>query len=89
MKKFQEFIALKENSINDIETLHKIIDIAWEKHRPLLKELLDKLSNNDIELEQEIRKLSGSEPPPVPKQAEKDEVIPPIADRSTGIEDQE
>lgn len=88
MKKFKEFIALKENNIGDVETLHKIIDIAWEKHRPLLKEFLDKLSNNDIELEKEIRKLNGAEPPPVPKQIEKDEVIPPIADRSTGIEDQ-
>lgn len=91
--RFKDYIKLRENQDSDhekMEILHRIVDVAWNKHRPLFKELLDKLANNDSELEREIKKLNGeyerlADPMRHFDRPEKDEVKPPEADGSPGL----
>jgi hypothetical protein len=94
MKRFADFIKLRENQDLDgekTEILHRIVDAAWQKHRPLFKELLDKLANNDPDLEREIKKLGGEGSnldDPMKRfhsNPDKDEVKPPEADGSPGL----
>lgn len=92
MGSFKRYLKLREmdnfvgtTSTNHREILAKIIDLAWQRYEPEVKDFLMQLSAKDPDLRAEFQKIEkASEDRPPTKRLQDLGIVPSIADTSAG-----
>lgn len=95
MKSFYGFLEDMEDgkSVPELsdDVIYRICKVAWRKHRKATEEFIMKLSDEDNEIADLLSDIRGDGEHPIPQEdkgLDKDEVVPPEADGSPGLNDQ-
>jgi hypothetical protein len=93
MKRFIEFIDDREKTglpeLSD-DTIYRICKVAWRKYKKLTEEFIEQLAEKDPEIKSIIDELKNGDGPVSQDDLykNKDEVVPPEADGSPGMNDE-
>ena len=67
------------------DVIYRIMKVAWRKHRKTAEQFVKQLASEDPEIKSLLHGGHGDEPGPAQGPSDKDEVVPPEADGSPGM----
>lgn len=91
MKKFVEFVSLRENDtgLHEKHIISHIMEIAWTRHRSDVEDFIEQLADRDPEIQQEYAKIRMQKPEDMKKgklSHEPEIVAPAAADINQGLD---
>ena len=95
MKRFSEYVVDKEKKTTNTpelsdDTIYRICKLSWRKHRKPTEEFINQMAEIDPEIKSIMSDINSGDdpvPPHTNRNGKDDEVVPPEADGSPGMED--